>query len=206
MTDLERALRAAAALDPAEVARASRAAAEHAVAAGAVDVAWAEVGSPIGPLLAAATDEGLVTLLAGGADRRDEALESLARLVSPRVVEAPVSLGPVRRELDDYFAGGLRAFRMALDWRLVRGSFARRVLAETARIPYGRTRTYAEIAASAGSPRGFRAAGQALGGNPMLIVVPCHRVLRSGGGLGGYAAGLDIKRYLLTLEGAVLAS
>ena len=89
-----------------------------------------------------------------------------------------------------------------MDWQLTSG-FVREVLRQTARIPFGETRTYGEMAASAGSPRAFRAAGSALGANPIPIVVPCHRVLRSGGGLGGYGGGLDVKRELLTLEGAL---
>jgi methylated-DNA-[protein]-cysteine S-methyltransferase len=122
--------------------------------------------------------------------------------VSPRIVAADAQLDPVRRELDEYFAGRRRGFELALDWTLV-GPFGRRVLGATAEIPYGGVLSYSEVAAEAGSPRGSRAAGNALGANPMPIVVPCHRVLRSGGALGGYGGGLDRKRFLLELEGAL---
>ncbi len=107
----------------------------------------------------------------------------------------------MRRELDEYFAGRRREFELALDWALI-GPFARRVLQATAAIPYGGVLSYAEVAAEAGSPRGSRAAGNALGANPIPIVIPCHRVLRSGGALGGYGGGLERKRWLLELEGA----
>ena len=129
-------------------------------------------------------------------------LESLAERISPRLLEAPARLDPVRRELDEYFAGRRREFDLPLDWRLT-GGFTRKVLRETARIPFGETRSYMQMAASAGSPRAHRAAGSALGANPIPIVVPCHRVLRSGGGLGGYGGGLEVKRELLRLEGAL---
>jgi methylated-DNA-[protein]-cysteine S-methyltransferase len=129
-------------------------------------------------------------------------LESLARRISPRIVEAQRPLEEVRRELDQYFGGRRRAFELPLDWGLV-GPFGRRVLGVTSQIPYGGVLSYAEVAADAGSPRGFRAAGNALGSNPMPIVVPCHRVLRSGGSLGGYGGGLARKRWLLELEGAI---
>jgi len=106
----------------------------------------------------------------------------------------------VRRELDEYFAGRRETFDVALDWALVTGRFGRRVLEQTARIPFGATRSYREIAERAGSPNAFRAAGNALGANPIPIIVPCHRVLASGGGLGGYTGGLDVKRTLLGIE------
>ena len=131
----------------------------------------------------------------------DGMLEALARRVSPRIVEARAPLDEVRRELEEYFEGRRRAFDAALDWTLV-APFARRVLRATSQIPYGGVLSYAEVAADAGSPRGFRAAGNALGANPIPIVVPCHRVLRSGGALGGYGGGLERKRFLLQLEGA----
>jgi methylated-DNA-[protein]-cysteine S-methyltransferase len=129
-------------------------------------------------------------------------LERLARRVSPRIVAAGAQLDPVRRELDEYFGGRRCGFALPLDWTLV-GPFGRRVLGVTAEIPYGGVLSYAEVAAEAGSPRGSRAAGNALGSNPIPIVVPCHRVLRSGGALGGYGGGLDRKRFLLELEGAL---
>jgi methylated-DNA-[protein]-cysteine S-methyltransferase len=168
---------------------------------GLVEVAYTEAESPIGTLLLAATEVGLVAVGWSSTDR-DRLLEELAERIGPRVIEAPARLDPVRTELDSYFEGRLRRFESPLDWRLSRG-FRREILNETARIPFGQTLSYAEIAKRAGSPRAHRAAGSALGANPIPIIVPCHRVLRSDGGLGGYGGGLDVKRQLLRLEGAL---
>jgi methylated-DNA-[protein]-cysteine S-methyltransferase len=168
---------------------------------GLADVSYAPVDSPFGPLLAATTKRGLVKLAFPEEDV-DGVLERLAQRVSPRIVAADGQLDPVRRELDEYFGGRRQGFALQLDWTLV-GRFGRRVLGVTAEIPYGGVLSYAEVAAEAGSPRGSRAAGNALGANPIPIVVPCHRVLRSGGALGGYGGGLDRKRFLLELEGAL---
>ncbi len=126
-------------------------------------------------------------------------LAALAARVSPRMLAAPRRLDQPRRELDEYFSGRRRSFGLALDWRLV-GGFARRVLTATAAIPYGSSLSYQQVAELAGSPRGSRAAGNALGSNPLPIVVPCHRVLHSGGGIGGYTGGLERKRTLLEIE------
>jgi methylated-DNA-[protein]-cysteine S-methyltransferase len=115
-------------------------------------------------------------------------------MAAPRRVDEP------RRELEEYFTGARRSFDLPVDWRLTRG-FARRVLQATANIPFGATATYKQMAAQAGSPRASRAAGNALGSNPIPIVVPCHRILHSGGGLGGYTGGLEKKRLLLGVEG-----
>ena len=169
--------------------------------AGLIDVAYSTVDSPLGPLLAASTDRGLVQLSYPRQDT-DAMLERLARKISPRVFEAPARFDELRRELDEYFERRRREFELPLDWRLTRG-FVCTVLKQTNRIPYGETRSYAEMAELAGSPRAFRAAGSALGVNPIPIVVPCHRVLRSGGGLGGYGGGLDVKRKLLQIEGVL---
>jgi len=166
---------------------------------GLADVGYAPLDSPFGTLHAAVTTRGLVRL-AFPEERLDTMLERLARELSPRIVEAPSLLEPLRRELEEYFAGRRREFRLPLDWALI-GPFGRRVLRKTAAIPYGGHLSYAEVAAEAGSPRGARAAGNALGANPIPIVIPCHRVLRSGGKLGGYGGGLDRKRWLLELEG-----
>jgi methylated-DNA-[protein]-cysteine S-methyltransferase len=168
---------------------------------GLADIAYASVDSPFGTLLAAATSEGLVRL-AFPEEHVDTVLEGLARRISPRIIEAPASFDAVRRELDEYFDGSRRAFELAQDWTLM-SAFGRKVLGATYDIPYGGVLSYAEVAAEAGSPRGSRAAGNALGSNPIPIVVPCHRVLRSGGNLGGYGGGLERKRYLLELEGAL---
>jgi len=162
-----------------------------------VDVAYGVVDAPIGPLVVAATSVGLVRV---SFDPADVAVADLGRRISPRVLEIPRRLDGVRRELDEYFAGRRQRFEVPLDWRLVTGPFARRVLTHTASIGYGRTSTYAEVAAAAGNPQASRATGSALGANPLCVVVPCHRVLRSGGGLGGYAGGLTTKQLLLDLE------
>lgn len=180
-------------------AAAARGLAAEAQRRGLLDVAYATLDCPLGPLHAAATPRGLI-MLAYGDVPLDERLERLAHTVSPRIMEAPARLDPVRRELDEYFAGRLRRFEVAIDWSPLRG-YTREVLRRTAEIPFGQASSYADIAARAGSPRGWRAAGNALGANPIPIVVPCHRVLASGGGIGGYTGGLDRKRFLLELEG-----
>ena len=170
-----------------------------AAAAGLLDVAYATADSPVGKLLVATTPRGLVRIAYLDGDE-DEVLEELAGRISPRVLRAPGRLDEPRRELEEYFAGARSEFDLPLDWRLTRG-FSRRVLQATARIPFGAVSSYKDVAGAAGSPRGHRAAGNALGHNPMPIVVPCHRVLHSGGGLGGYTGGLDRKRVLLGIEG-----
>ena len=183
-------------------ARAAERAAAVARAEGLSDVAYSFEPSPVGDLLVAATPRGLIRIAYGGTERSDEILDELARKVSPRVLELPAALDEVRRELDEYFEGKRHAFDLPVDWRLHDG-FGRRVLRATARIPYGKLMTYAEVAAKAGSPRGSRAAGNALGSNRIPIVVPCHRVVRSGGAIGGYTGGIERKEYLLGLEGVL---
>jgi len=167
---------------------------------GLVAVAYGQADSPFGPLTVAATERGLA-LLAYPEVELDGVLERLARAISPRVLEAPARIDPIRRELDEYFERRRREFEIAVDWALMRRGFATAVLEATAAIPYGETVSYREIAARAGSPKAFRAAGNGLGSNPIPIVVPCHRVLASSGGLGGYTGGLDRKRALLEIEG-----
>jgi methylated-DNA-[protein]-cysteine S-methyltransferase len=132
----------------------------------------------------------------------DYVLEELSAKVSPRLLEAPAFIDEVRRELDEYFEGRRERFDLPLDWTLTRG-FVRKVLRATARIEFGRVSTYREVARRAGNERAVRAAGNALGSNPMPVVVPCHRVLRTGGGLGGYTGGIERKNFLLNLEGVV---
>src|SRR3954454_3177803 len=170
----------------------SRAAMERSIGAaralGLIDVSYAIEPSPVGDLLVAVTPRGLIRLAYNAEESTDRALEELARRVSPRVVEAPAALDEVRRELDEYFEGKRHGFDIPVDWRLHDG-FGRRVLRATARIPYGRVLTYGEVAAKAGSPRGSRAAGNALGANRIPIVVPCHRVVRARGVFGGYGGG-----------------
>jgi methylated-DNA-[protein]-cysteine S-methyltransferase len=172
-----------------------------AAAAGMLDVAYATTDSPLGPLLLASTEQGLVRVAYLDFADRDVVLQSLADRVSPRMLEAPRRLDGPRRELDDYFGGRRREFDLPLDRRLM-GDFMRRVLTATATIPFGSVSTYGAVAREAGSPRGSRAAGNALGSNPMPIVIPCHRVLHADGGIGGYTGGLERKRTLLELESA----
>ena len=166
-----------------------------------VDVALASVDSPIGSLLLVGTARGVLRIVFPNEDH-DAVLDRISARVSPRIVEMPARLDAIRRELDEYFAGERRQFDVELDWSLV-GDFGRRVLGACAAVPYGTVTTYAQLAAEIGSPRAARATGTALGSNPIPIVVPCHRVLRSGGGLGGYAGGLDVKEQLLRLEGVL---
>jgi methylated-DNA-[protein]-cysteine S-methyltransferase len=172
---------------------------DAAAAAGLLDVAYAKLDSPVGTLLLAATPAGLMRIAYLDGDQEDSILDEIARRVSPRVLAAPRALDEPRRELDEYFEGRRRSFEIAIDWQLM-SDFGRRVMAATAAIPYGSVSTYKDVAAGAGSPRGSRAAGNALGANPLPIVLPCHRVLRSGGSLGGYTGGLDRKRTLLAIE------
>lgn len=170
----------------------------EAAAAGLLDVAYDEIDSPFGLLLACATDAGVVRLAFASEDQ-GAVLDILADRISPRVLRAPGRLEPLRRELGEYFTGRRQRFDVGVDWRLSAG-FRRVALAAVARVPYGATATYAAVAEAAGSPRAVRAAGSACATNPVPIVVPCHRVLRSAGGLGGYLGGLDVKRALLDLE------
>jgi methylated-DNA-[protein]-cysteine S-methyltransferase len=175
---------------------------ERVVAEGLLDVAYATVDSPLGPLVVASTPRGLVRLAYAGSRGEDEVVEDLAAKLSPRVLEAPERLDEVRRELEEYFEGRRDEFELPIDWSLTHG-FTSKVLRQTARIGFGKTSTYAEIANRAGSPRAVRAAGNALGANPIPVVVPCHRVLRTGGALGGYTGGVERKEFLLRLEGVL---
>ncbi len=168
--------------------------------AGLVDVAYATLDSPVGTLLLAATDIGLVRLAYIDHDEDDDTvLADLAARVSPRVLASARKLDEPRRELEQYFEGRRQLFEVPLDWQLIHG-FARRVLGATARIPFGSVLSYKQVASEAGSPRASRAAGNALGSNPLPIVIPCHRVVHAGGGLGGYTGGLQRKRALLEVE------
>ena len=202
MTDLERALKQAGRRRyESEAERAALRLVEGATDEGLVDVAFTAMDSPVGPIMLAATQRGLVRISFGRSSDRDNFVAELAAL-SPRVLEAPRYFDAIRRELDEYFEGRRTRFDLPLDWSLT-GGFGRRVLRQTARIPYGKVSTYRDIAAAAGNPRASRAAGNALGANPIPIVVPCHRVLRTGGALGGYGGGPEVKEFLLKLEGAV---
>jgi methylated-DNA-[protein]-cysteine S-methyltransferase len=186
--------------DPADAA----AAAARFAATAPADVHYALVDSPVGTLVAAATPRGLAALSyedhSGGADA---VLDWLSAKLSPRMLEAPARLDDVRRELDEYFEGRRRDFDLPIDWTLT-SPFGRRILEATAAIPFGRVGTYGEMAAKAGNPKASRAAGRALGANPIPIVVPCHRVIGASGRLTGYTGGLDRKVALLELEGIVL--
>lgn len=172
---------------------------DQAAAEGLLDVAYTTADSPFGTLLLATTPKGLVRVGLPSQDA-DELLVDLSERVSPRVLEAPAKLDEARRELDLYFSGKLERFDLPLDWQLS-GGFRRKVLRAIARIPYGETRSYTEMATSAGNARAVRAAGTACGSNPIPLVVPCHRVLRASGALGGYGGGLPMKEGLLELEG-----
>ena len=199
MKKLERRLAAlpAASFDRDALLEGVRSRAEH---AGLVDVAYGIADSPLGPLTVLVTRAGLLAIHYQD-DPLEVTLQATADRVSPRVLEAPERTDAVRRELDEYFAGHRTSFDLRLDWRLVRG-FARRVLRATAAVPFGAVTTYRSVADAAGSPRAYRAAGNALASNPIPIVVPCHRVVHTGGGLGGYTGGLARKEFLLELEGA----
>jgi methylated-DNA-[protein]-cysteine S-methyltransferase len=198
MSEIETILRRAAAGLP-DVAPDVGARAE---AEGLVDVAYTSVDSPLGSLVVASTPRGLVRVAYTDYSSPDDVLEGLAARVSPRVLEAPARLDGVRRELDEYFAGRRTQFETPIDWSQLAG-FTRKVLRATARIGFGDTGTYRSVATVAGSPRAVRAAGNALGANPMPVIVPCHRVLRTGGALGGYTGGVERKEFLLRLEGVL---
>jgi methylated-DNA-[protein]-cysteine S-methyltransferase len=201
MNEIEAALRDAALPAPDDDAL-DRRLADRAAQEGLLDLAYATLDSPLGTLVVATTPRGLARVGYTHERTPEEVVAELARKVSPRVLEAPSRVDAARRELDEYFAGRRREFDLPIDWSTMQG-FTAEVLRETARIDFGRTSTYADVARGAGSPRAVRAAGNALGANPVPIVVPCHRVLRTGGALGGYAGGPERKEFLLRLEGAL---
>lgn len=167
---------------------------------GLLDVAYRTLVTPVGTLLLAATTQGLVRV---AYDSQDHAavLDDLAARVSPRVLEAPARLTQATRQLEEYFEGRRTVFDLALDFRLSRG-FRREVVTHLSTIAYGRTESYAQVAAAAGSPNAVRAVGTACATNPLPVVVPCHRVVRSDGSAGGYAGGAEAKHTLLALERA----
>ncbi|KAB7751245.1 methylated-DNA--[protein]-cysteine S-methyltransferase [Mycolicibacterium mucogenicum] len=167
---------------------------------GVLDVAYRIVDSPVGPLLLAATDQGLIRV-AYAIEDHDAVLQQLADKVSPRILRAPARLDAVARELDEYFTRTRRTFDVPLDWRLSAG-FRAAVLHHLPEIGYGQTASYATVAALAGSPKAVRAVGTACAKNPLPVVVPCHRVVRSDGAMGGYLGGPEAKRLLLELEAA----
>lgn len=167
---------------------------------GLLDVAYRTIDTPVGPLLLAATEKGLVRVAFEREDF-DAVLASLATRISPRVLEAPRRLDAVAAELDEYFAGKRHAFDVPLDYAMSSG-FRQIVQRYLPHIGYGHTQSYKEVAELVGNPKAVRAVGTACATNPLPVVVPCHRVLRTDGGLGGYIGGLDAKTMLLTLEKA----
>jgi methylated-DNA-[protein]-cysteine S-methyltransferase len=170
-------------------------------ASGLLDVAYRHIDSPVGDLLLAATDKGLVRIAYASEDH-DRVLEQLGARISPRILHAPVRLDTVARELDDYFAGTRTAFDLPLDMQLASG-FRRQVLDSLRRLSYGQTASYSAVAQQVGNPRAVRAVGTACATNPLPVVVPCHRVVRSDGTLGNYLGGPEAKRALLELEGGL---
>lgn len=198
----ERAIRDALAVDEPVAEAAARRFVDRADREGLVDVAYATFDTPLGAVAIAATERGLLRVMLPN-QSLDRVLEGIAT-ISPRVLELPARLDRERRELEQYFAGRRDRFDLRIDWRLTPRGFYRRVLrAAHRRLPYGVTASYGEVAAWAGNPRAYRAAGTALGSNPVPIVVPCHRVLRAGGAIGEYGGGPEMKEWLLRLEGAV---
>ena len=183
---------------PAELDRRFR---EAAVEARLLDAAYDVIDTELGPLLAAVTDRGLARISYD--PEPDRELERLARVAGPRVLRAPRALDETRRELDEYLAGRRRAFDLELDLR-GQAPFAISVLGELAKVPYGRTATYGELATRTGNPRAARAVGMVMNRNPVPIVLPCHRIVGSSGSLVGYGGGLERKEKLLRLEGAIL--
>jgi methylated-DNA-[protein]-cysteine S-methyltransferase len=184
-----------------DVADAIRRATERAAQEGAVDIAYAELDSPLGTLVAATTETGLVRLayeeFNGGLDA---VLDHLATRVSPRIVESRRKLDPLDRQLHEYFDGRRHTFDVPVDLQLTSG-FTTQILEAIRQIPFGQTSNYKGVATQAGNAKAVRAAGNACGANPVPIVIPCHRVLKSGGGLGGYTGGVEKKESLLRLEG-----
>lgn len=167
---------------------------------GLLDVAYRVVDSPLGQLLIAATERGLVRV-AFEREGLDAVLQTLADRLSPRILEAPGRLGSAAREIEEYFAGRRTSFDLPLDLSLSAG-FRRTVLAHLGEIPFGATESYTEVARAVGNPKAVRAVGTACATNPLPLVIPCHRVLRSDGSLGGYIGGLEAKTALLSLEAA----
>jgi methylated-DNA-[protein]-cysteine S-methyltransferase len=174
--------------------------ADEAQREGVLDIAYRTLDTPVGRLLLAATGKGLVKVAFSVQDH-DAVLRQLADRISPRILNAPGRLDETSRQLDEYFTGERKRFELPLDWRLSKG-FRREVLTHLRDIGYGHTESYAQVAAAAGSPRAVRAVGTACATNPLPLVVPCHRVVRSDGSAGGYAGGADAKRTLLALEAA----
>jgi methylated-DNA-[protein]-cysteine S-methyltransferase len=174
---------------------------ETAARAGLLDAGVDVVESPIGPLVVAATDRGILRI--SFTPDPEGVVEEIARIAGPRVLRAPRLIDEARRELDDYFDGSRRAFDLAVDLRGA-APFTLAVLEELARVPYGATSTYGALAARVGRPKAARAVGTVMNRNPIPIILPCHRIVGANGSLTGYAGGLDVKERLLRLEGVLL--
>lgn len=200
-SDLSRALRRSLPVQDGHLAALHARLVAAADAEGVLDVAYRTIDTPVGPLLLAATERGLVRVAYAGEDH-DAVLQTLAERISPRVLRAPARLDAVATELEEYFAGTRRTFDLPLDWQLSSG-FRNTVLHHLATdVGYGQTASYRTVARLAGNPKAVRAVGSACATNPLPVVVPCHRVVRSDGSMGGYLGGLAAKRTLLTLEAA----
>ena len=198
-TELERALGSA--VERGDLSAATRLLLERAEHEKLIDVGYATMDSPYGELTIAATERGVVRL--GLPNRsQDEVLEEIAATISPRMLELPARLDPARRQLEAYFERRLDRFDVPIDWQLAEG-FRGKVLHAIAKIPYGRTLSYGEVAARAGNPRAYRAAGSACGSNPVPLIVPCHRVVQASGEPGNYGGGPEMKKALLELEGVI---
>jgi len=199
-SDLTEALHRAVVVDSADLGRLRHRLAVAAETEGLLDVAYRTVDTPVGSLLLAATDTGLVRVAYANEDH-DRVLQTLSDRISPRILHHPARLDATSRELDEYFAGHRTTFTVNLDWRLSAG-FRATVLQHLADIEYGHTASYATVAQLAGRPKAFRAVGTACATNPLPVIVPCHRVVRSDGSMGGYLGGPDAKAALLELEAA----
>jgi methylated-DNA-[protein]-cysteine S-methyltransferase len=201
MNDLERLLAgdtAAATPDVPAMRRLRALLASRSEAAGLLDVAYRTLDTPVGRLLLAATPEGLVKIAYQSQDH-DAVLADLAARISPRVLHAPGRLDTAARQLDEYFTAHRQAFDLPIDLQLAHG-FRRTVLRHLALVPYGDTVSYAHLAASTGNAKAVRATGTACATNPLPLVIPCHRVVRSDGAPGAYVGGADTKKTLLHLE------
>jgi methylated-DNA-[protein]-cysteine S-methyltransferase len=167
---------------------------------GILDIAYRTIDSPVGILLLAATEQGLVRV-AYSNESHDAVLQNLAQRISPRILEAPARLDAAARELDEYFLGRRHGFDLPIDWSLSTG-FRNAVLRHLPDIEYGHTASYSAVAQRAGNPKAVRAVGTACATNPLPVIIPCHRVVRADGTLGGYLGGVENKRTLLALEAA----
>lgn len=165
------------------------------------DTTYRILDSPVGKLLVAGTEVGIVRVAFSCQDH-DQALEELSDQIGPRILRSANNFELAARQLDEYFAGTRTRFSLPIDLRLAHG-FRRTVLNALREIDYGHTRTYTQVAAAAGSVKAVRAVGTACAKNPLPIIVPCHRVRRSDGSPGGYAGGTEAKRLLLALEGSL---